>query len=99
MAKKKIVWSHKARIKLFEIMEFYAKRNQSTAYSTKLYKLFTKNTRLLLKHPKLGIKTSVEEVRGLIISDYILFYEFIDDTLVIHTLWPCKQNLEDLVIK
>ncbi|WP_233632670.1 type II toxin-antitoxin system RelE/ParE family toxin [Parapedobacter sp. ISTM3] len=80
-------------------MEFYAERSQSTAYSTKLYKLFTKNTRLLLKHPQLGIKTSIEGVRGLIVSDYILFYEFIDDAVVIHTLWPCKQNPEDLVIK
>lgn len=37
-------------------MEFYARRNGNTAYSAKLYKLFTKNTKLLLKHPKLGIK-------------------------------------------
>lgn len=56
MAKGKIIWSHKARIKLYEIMEFYARRNGNTAYSAKLYKLFTKNTKLLLKHPKLGIK-------------------------------------------
>lgn len=35
----------------------------------------------------------------MIVSDYILFYEFIDDAVVIHTLWPCKQNPEDLVIK
>lgn len=34
-------------------MEFYAKRNGNAAYATKLYKLFTKNTTLLLKHPKL----------------------------------------------
>lgn len=80
-------------------MEFYAARNGTTTYSTKLYQLFTKNTKLLLKHPKLGIKTTIEGVRGLIVQDYILFYEFINEDLVIHTLWPCMQNPNDLVIK
>jgi len=80
-------------------MEFYAERNGNSFYSAKLYKLFTKNVRLLLKHPELGIRTSVEGVRGIIVKDYILFYEFINEALVIHTLWPCKQNPEDRIIK
>jgi len=80
-------------------MEFYVQRNGNAVYATKLYRLFTKNTKLLLKHPKLGANTTLEGVRGLIVDDYILFYEFIDESLVIHTLWPCKQNPDDLVIK
>ncbi len=99
MVKGKIIWSHKARTKLYEIMEFYAERNGNAVYSTKLYRLFTKNTKLLLKHPELGVKTTVEGVRGLIVKDYIVFYEFINEDLVIHTLWPCKQNPDELVIK
>jgi|SRR5690606_30726630 len=99
MAKKKIVWSHKARMKLYEIMEFYTNRNRTPTYSAKLYRLFVRNIKLLLKHPELGIKTSVDGVRGLIVSEYIIFYEFIDDGIVIHTLWPTKQNPNDLVIK
>ncbi len=80
-------------------MEFYANRNGNTSYSGKLYKQFTKQTKLLLKHPELGIKTTVDGVRGLIIGDYIIFYELINDDLIIHTLWPGKQNPDDLVIK
>ncbi|WP_436410305.1 type II toxin-antitoxin system RelE/ParE family toxin [Parapedobacter flavus] len=80
-------------------MEFYVKRNGNAVYSAKLYKLFIKNTKLLLKHPKLGTKTTLEGVRGLIVGEYIFFYEFIDESLVIHTLWPCKQNPDDLVIE
>ena len=57
-------------------MEFYTEHNGNTTYSAKLYRLFVKNTKLLLKHPKLGIKTTVEGVRGLIVKDYILFYEY-----------------------
>ena len=37
MAKRKIVWSHKARIKLLMTLEFYTERNKSKTYSKKLY--------------------------------------------------------------
>lgn len=80
-------------------MDFYKERNGNTTYSAKLYKLFVKNIKLLLKHPKLGVKTTVEGVRGLIVKDYILFYEFINEDLVIHTLWPCNQDPADLIVK
>jgi len=99
MAKRKIVWSNTAQIKLFNILEFYARRNRSKAYSAKLYLRFNKELKVLLKHPEIGLKTEVEGVRGLIVDDYILFYEFADDILVVHTIWDCRQNPDDLRIK
>ncbi len=42
MVKRKIVWSHRAKIKLFEILDFYTERNKSDTYSKKLYKKFKK---------------------------------------------------------
>ncbi|QQS52244.1 MAG: type II toxin-antitoxin system RelE/ParE family toxin [Bacteroidota bacterium] len=99
MAKRKIVWSHRANIKLFQILEFYAERNQSTAYSKKLYKKFNKELSLLLKQPDIGIITEIEDVRGLIVDDYILFYENKSGLLIVHTVWDCRQNPEDLSIK
>ncbi|WP_394366872.1 hypothetical protein [Arcticibacter tournemirensis] len=68
------------------MMEFYAERNHNRIYSIKLYKNFTKSLNLLLKHPDLGIKTSEEAVRGLIVLDYILFYEIIGNDIVVHTV-------------
>jgi len=37
MAKRKIVWSHKAQIKLFQILDFYTERNKSNIFPQKLY--------------------------------------------------------------
>jgi hypothetical protein len=99
MAKRKIVWSHVANIKLFRILEFYAERNQSTTYSKKLYKKFNKELSILLKQPDIGIITEIETVRGLIVDEYILFYEVTDDLIVVHTVWDCRQNPDDLIIK
>lgn len=64
MAQRKIIWSHRARIKLYSILEFYAERNESKTYSAKLYTKFNKEIRLLIKYPNLGIKTEIEFCKG-----------------------------------
>jgi plasmid stabilization system protein ParE len=99
MVKRKIVWSHRARIKLYEILKYFSERNKNNRYSAKLYQKFNKELRLLTKQPDLGIKTEIESVRGLIIGDYIIFYEETEDMIVVHTLWDSRQNPDDLRIK
>ncbi|MFA5648622.1 MAG: type II toxin-antitoxin system RelE/ParE family toxin [Bacteroidales bacterium] len=98
MVKRKIIWSNKAKIKLFEILEYYTERNKSTAYSKKLYDKFSKGLVLLREQPEIGIKTDFEEVRGLIVEDYILFYEIYPEMIVVHTIWDCRQNPDSLKI-
>ncbi|HEX5167542.1 MAG TPA: type II toxin-antitoxin system RelE/ParE family toxin [Cyclobacteriaceae bacterium] len=99
MAERKIIWSHRARIKLFAILEFYAKRNKSKTYSAKLYTKFNKEIKLLAKYPNLGIKTEIESVRGLIINEYFIYYEPQQDHIIIHTIWDSRQDPDSLVIK
>lgn len=99
MAKQKIVWSHRARIKLYEVLEFYSERNKSKTYSKKLYTKFSKELSLLLKQPEIGIKTELETVRGLIVDEYILFYEVTSEMIIVHTIWDSRQNPDDLKIR
>lgn len=99
MVKRKIIWSNKAKIKLFGILEFYTERNKSTTYSKKLYEKFSEELILLKKQPEIGIKTDFEGVRGLIIEEYILFYEIYPEMIVVHTVWDCRQNPDSLKIK
>ena len=47
MAKGRIIWSHKARIKLTQILEFYNDRNHSNTFSAKLYKEIQQSIKLL----------------------------------------------------
>ena len=70
---KKIIWSHKARIKLLAILEFYSERNGNKKYAAKLYNIFNKEIKLLIRNPDLGIQSSNLAVRGLIVMDYIIF--------------------------
>jgi plasmid stabilization system protein ParE len=99
MVKRKIVWSNRARIKLFEILEFYTERNKSRVYSAKLYQRLNKELKILHNQPDIGLNSEIESVRGLIIDDYILFYEYNDERIVVHSIWDCRQNPEDLIIK
>jgi len=98
MAKRKIIWSHRAKIKLFKILDFYTERNKSVVYSKKLYKKFTHELTKLIKQPEIGIKTDFESIRGLIVDDFILFYEITDESIVIHTVWDCRQDPNELII-
>jgi plasmid stabilization system protein ParE len=99
MAQRKIIWSHRAKIKLYSILEFYADRNKTKAYSAKLYARFNNEIKLLAKHPNLGIKTEIRSVRGLIVGEFIIYYESQDHTIIIHTIWDSRQNPDKLTIK
>jgi plasmid stabilization system protein ParE len=99
MAKGKIIWSKTAEIKLYQILEFYSERNKSKAYSTKLFQKINQELFLLLKQPDMGIKSDIESVRGLIIDYYIVFYSRNKDDVNIHTIWDCRQNPNNLMIK
>ena len=99
MAKRKIVWSNRAKKRLYGILEYYIERNKSKTYSIKLYKLLNKEIKLLIKYPDLGLKTSEETVRGLIIDTFIIYYEVTEDKIIIHTIWDCRQNPDSKIIK
>jgi plasmid stabilization system protein ParE len=99
MGKHKISWSHLAKIKLFKILDFYTDRNKSPEYSKKLYSEFQKTLSLASKNPEMGIKTDKDFVRGLIVRDFILFYELTAEGIIVLTVWDSRQNPDDLKIK
>lgn len=99
MGKRQIIWSHIAQIKLFKILNFYSDRNKSKTYSIKLYHRINRELKILLKQPNIGLSTGLNSVRGLIIDNYILFYEYDSNRIIIHSIWDCRQNPYDLIIK
>ena len=99
MAKRKIVWSNRAIKRLYNILEFYDQRNKSKTYSKKLYQLLTKQVKILIKFPEIGLKTTEETTRGLIIGDFIVYYQLTEDKIIIHTVWDCRQDPDSKIIK
>jgi len=92
VAKRKIIWSSRAKLDLFEILDFYLKRNGSVTYSKMLNSKIRKAIKLLETHSELGIHTDVQNIRNLIEGDYSIFYEIQPLTIEIITIWG---NLQD----
>ena len=98
MAKRKIIWSNRAKIKRYEILKFYVERNKSNAYSIKLNKRISQEIKLLQKFPELGIKTDIDGIRGLIVDDFVLFYEITTELVIIHYICDSRQDPDALKI-
>ena len=96
MAKRKIVWSSKAKFDLFQILEYFYIRNGSKTYSVKLNSKIRRAVRLLSNHPFLGLQSDVENVRALVEGDYAIFYQVDSETIRITAIWDCRQNPDNL---
>ena len=98
MAKREVIWTNISEIQLQEILEFFTKRNKSTQYSGKLYKKFKSELISASKNPEIGISTKFDQIRGLIIEDYIIFHEILADRIMVLKVWDCRRNPDKLNI-
>jgi len=99
MVKRKIIWSPRAKLDLFEILDFYYRRNGTKTYSNKLNSKIRASVRLLEKHYDIGVQSDINNVRNLIEGDYSIFYEIKDGTIKIITIWDNRRNPENLLKK
>jgi plasmid stabilization system protein ParE len=93
---RKVVWTNRADEIFTRIIEFYVEKNGSKSYSRKLNSEIKEIINLLTKHPFLGTKTDFKEIRVLIQGNYKIFYQVKSVELVIHLVWDCSQNPDDL---
>ena len=98
MAKRKIVWSSRAKSDHSNILDFFYIRNGSKTYSKKLNSKLRKAIRLLGKHPLIGMQSDVENIRTLVEGDYAIFYQVTEETIRIITIWDCRLNPDNLTI-
>ena len=96
MKSKKIKWSPLAKKDVRSIKIFFDKRNQSTAYSEKLIKLFQESEILIQKHPHATIETNMDNVRGYLILDYILLFSIVDEGVLILRVWDTRRDPSQL---
>lgn len=96
---KRIVWTDKAQSDRFSIFEYWNNRNKSKLYSKKLNNLINESLILVSKHPLIGKRTDVENVRVKLLRDYLIVYEEAENEIVVLTIWDNRRNPESLEIK
>jgi len=96
MVRQRVIWSSRAKLDLFEILNFYYKRNGSKTYSFKLNSSFRQALKLLEKYPQLGVQTDIPAIRILIEANFAIFYEIRPGQIEISSIWDCRQSPESL---
>ena len=75
---------------------FYQNRNKSNTYAKKLYDKFKSELKILAQKPDIGVKTRIDNIRGLIVDDYIIYNEIFDDRIMILKVWDSRQDPDKL---
>ena len=99
MFKRKLIWSPQSKIELLDILDYYKKRNGNANYSRKLYTQIQELLELCRTHSFIGKRTDIENVRLLIVDNFLLFYEIEDTKLIVLTIWDSRRNPNDLQIQ
>jgi plasmid stabilization system protein ParE len=92
MGRRKIVWSLRAKLDWFEILEFYHHRNGNKNFSIKINSIIKSSIQLLSNQSEIGLPTDIENVRILIEGNYEVFYQINAKTIEILTIWDSRQN-------
>lgn len=96
MAEKSVVWTALAIKQRREILKYWTKRNNSTAYAEKLLKLIAARTKVISKHPESYKLTVYPETRISAMGHFSILYKISDDKIIITAFWDNRQDPKKL---
>ena len=94
---KRIIWSELAHADRKLILKYWTKRNKSNLYSKRLNQIFKDTADLISKHPKIGKRTEIQNIRIKIVKDYLFTYRETERTIEILTIWDSRQDPDKLI--
>lgn len=95
---KKIIWSQTAQNYRKGILAYWKKRNKSNTYSLKLFEIFKEAVNSISINPKIGKATNLENIRFIIVRDYLIFYKNNLEEIRILRIWDSRQNPDSLKV-
>ena len=95
MVRRKLIWQKSAQKDRKEIFKYWNNKNKSNQYSKKLNSLFTEKTKTLKEFPYSGSKTNLENIRVLVIENYLVLYEILNSEILILRIFDGRRNPEN----
>jgi hypothetical protein len=92
MGKKKVIWTKKAEIQMFAIMDYYANRNKSDSYSLKLKRAIDIKLSKIDFNVTLPKKASVKNIFYFVCNHISVFFTIESDNLYIILIWDERRN-------
>lgn len=96
---KRVIWSDKARQELFEVLEFWKTNNQSNTYSLHLYQKIQINIKYISENNFIGKPTSINDVRVVVVSNYLIFYQVNKEYIEILSFFDSRRNPKKVPVK
>ena len=93
---KQIIWSRLAHEDKKSIIGYWINRDKSAAYSKRLNDVFENTAELVAKHPKIGKKTDIPDVRIKTVLYYAFTYKITGVKIEILTIWDSRQDPQKL---
>jgi plasmid stabilization system protein ParE len=92
-----LFWSETALKQRRNTFEYWNDRNGSNLYSQRLSKLIKKRSKRLLSFPLIGRKVEIENVHAISIEHFSLFYEVVENKVVILSFWDNRRDPRELL--
>lgn len=96
---RKIAWTLEGRKSKLEILEYWAKRNQSNIYSKKLNKLFGDSLKTIINFPELGRPTEYSNIKYIMVREYDVFYKEFPDVVHVLLVWDARRDPSTLIYR
>lgn len=93
-----VKWSRNALEERKVILAYWIEHNQSADFSIKLDSLIRKTIELIAKHPSIGRPTKINGVRVKGIRSYLIIYEYLENEILILSVWDGRRNPETGII-
>lgn len=97
MAKLKLYWSEIAIKQRNHTFEYWNSKNKSSAYTRRLLPLIKERTTTLITFPEMGKTVDFENTRVISLEHFSIFYEIIDDKIIVISFWDNRRNPKELL--
>lgn len=92
MAKRKIVWTIKAKNEFAAALKFYSHRNGNKKYSQKIRNETISSIEKLVSFIYLGRPTNENNIRVLVKDHFKIFYKIRPLEIIILVIWDSRRN-------
>lgn len=97
MAQRNVIWTRTADLQFVGVLEYWVKRNKSTAYSKKLLKLVPDRTKQIAENPLIYIATDFQNTRVASLGNFSIYYKVYDNEIIITAFWDNRQDPKELL--
>ena len=97
MARRAVKWTRTADIQFVGILEYWAKRNKSKAYSKKLIHLVQEISGLIAETPFLFPESGFKNTRFVALGNFSLFYQVREKEIIVTAFWDNRQDPKKLL--